>query len=125
MNNSNIFQGQQPPNEGPKEKLVQLFNNVFREKYQKNLDNNVKNTNLNNNQIDLNLSSSMQFDQNYYQQMNSYSSDAKANPLNIIDNNINSINIGKLVNNNSMLQNNLNSRSESNILNNEIEKIKK
>ena len=30
--------------------------------------------------------------------MNSYSSDIKANPLNIVDNNIKPINIGKLAN---------------------------
>ena len=123
--NNNTLQGQQPPNEIGKEKLVQLFNNVFREKYQKNLDNKVNNTHLNNNQIDLNSASSIQFDQNYLQQMNPYSPDIKANPLNIIDNNINSINLGKLENNNNMLQNNLNSKSESNIINNDIEKIKK
>ena len=123
--NNNTLQGQQPPNEIGKEKLVQLFNNVFREKYQKNLDNKVNNTHLNNNQIDLNLASSIQFDQNYLQQMNPYSPDIKANPLNIIDNNINSINLGKLENNNNMHQNNLNSKSDSNIINNDIEKIKK
>jgi len=113
--NNNAFQGAQTLNEGQKEKLVQLFDNVAREKYKKSLDNNSKNSNLINNKIDLNLGSSIPFEQNYFQKMNSYCPNIKANPLNI-DNNISS--------NNIIFQSNLNIKSENNVLNNDIEQIK-
>ena len=127
FNNINLFQGQLPTNELKGEMILQLFNNVAREREQKNLlhlENNAKTSNLNNN---LNEASSIPIEQNYSRQMNSYTSDNKGTPLNIIDNNNISTNEAKVLdnNNNLLLSNNINSKSETNDKINDIEQSKK
>ena len=128
FNNINLFQGQQPANDELKgEMILQLFNNVAREKDKKNLlhlENNAKTNNLNN---DMNESSPILIEQNYSRQMNPFTSDNKGAPLNIIDNNNISANATKVMNNNNnlLLSNNINSRSETNVKNNDIEQLKK
>jgi len=126
-NINNLFQGQQPTNELQKGMILQLFNNVAREKEQKNLlhlENNAKASNLNN---DLNEASPIPIEQNYSRQMNSYTSDNKGTSLNIIDNNNISSNAAKVMNNNNnlLISNNINSKSETNAKNNDIEQLKK
>ena len=127
FNNINLFQGQLPTNELKGEMILQLFNNVAREREQKNLlhlENNAKTSNLNNN---LNEASSIPIEQNYSRQMNSYTSDNKGTPLSIIDNSNISTNEAKVLdnNNNLLLSNNINSKSETNDKINDIEQSKK
>ena len=129
FNNINLFQGQQPTNELQNNMLLQLFNNVAREKVEKSLlhlENSAKTSNSNN---DLNEASPpIPIEQNYSRQMNSYTSDNKGAPLNIIDNNNNiSTNTSKVINNNNnlLLSNNINSKSENNFKINDLEQLKK
>ena len=121
INNINLFPGQQLNNELERNMILQLFNNVAKEKEQKNslhLENSTKTSNLNN---DLNETAQISIDQNYSRQMGA--------PLNIIDNTNNNIlpNTAKVMNNNNnvILPNNINAKNENNVKNNDIEQLKK
>ena len=131
--NSNIlYQSQEYPNKDyHKMMLLQLFNNIAKEKEKKNFFNldihNNKNSNLisNNNQEELNMPSSKPIEQNKLNQKNSYTFDIKTRPVTIVENN-NKIpnNIRKLES--IKIKNNFqNTNKKNNILTNEDELLKK
>ena len=131
--NNNLYQvSQMLTSDGQKNMLVELFNNVAREKEKEqiiNENNSKNNNNLNNNtQLEMNVQTSISNEQNNLQQINPYTNENKNAPINDTSNNNinnNELNLGNTENNKVSFLNNINNNNESNAVNNEKEEIKK
>ena len=132
INNNILYQGQDYTSKDyHKMMLLQLFNNIAKEKEKKNFfnlelhNNKNSNVNANNNQAELSTSPSKPLEQNKLNQINPYIFDMKDRQITVADNNNNMLNnAGKLEC--IKFQNNIqNINRKNNVLNNEKEILKK